>query len=113
DVGLLTILRFWGEVLVSVEYGQLWRRLGPRLTTGGRHRPVFYHPHYLHDANAHPLTGEPATRAAHPDQPRARPRDLLDTSEARACFARTEEAVLALKAAFYDQFTPRLGGPSA
>ena len=27
DLELMTIIRFWGEVLVSVEYGEFWRRM--------------------------------------------------------------------------------------
>jgi hypothetical protein len=43
---LLTILRFWGEVLVSVEYGELWRRMARHLTSDGENRSVFYYPHH-------------------------------------------------------------------
>ncbi|MET9464468.1 hypothetical protein ABZY44_06495 [Streptomyces sp. NPDC006544] len=42
DLRLLTVPRFWGEVLVSVEYGRLWERMGPSFTRGGRNRSRFY-----------------------------------------------------------------------
>jgi len=113
NVGLLTILRFWGEVLVSVEYGELWRRMAPRLTTaGGRNRSCFYHPHHVHDAKAHPLAAESPARTTHSDRLGVRLRQLLGSGEARECFRRTERAVLVLKERFYDQFTPRLSSPA-
>ncbi|MGW2584918.1 hypothetical protein ACWCYZ_26935 [Streptomyces virginiae] len=42
DLRLLTILRFWGEILVSVEYGRLWERMAPLLTGDGENRSGFH-----------------------------------------------------------------------
>jgi hypothetical protein len=113
NVRLLTILRFWGEVLVSVEYGQLWRRMASRLTTAdGGNRSVFYHPHYVHDAKAHPLATAAAGRATHSDQLGLRLWQLVGLPGARDCFMRTEQAVLVVKEDFYDQFTHRLSSPA-
>jgi hypothetical protein len=107
DVGLLTILRFWGEVLVSVEYTRLWRRMAARLRLTGS---MFYHPHAVHDAKAQPLAAAPAASSTHSDQLGLRLWQLLGPGSqgARDCFVRTERAAVGLREAFYDQFTPRL-----
>ncbi|MBE1573756.1 hypothetical protein ACFORH_15480 [Amycolatopsis roodepoortensis] len=102
DVELLTILRFWGEVLVSVEYGELWRRIGPVL--GGK--SVFYYPHHVHDAKSRPLAAASPLSLTHSDQLGLRLVQLIDSSEARERFRETEQAVVAVKTAFYDQFLP-------
>src|SRR3569833_620474 len=39
---LLTILRFWGEVLESVEFGRCWRRLVPLRSSGCENLSRFY-----------------------------------------------------------------------
>ncbi|MBB5851015.1 hypothetical protein ACFQ05_36965 [Amycolatopsis umgeniensis] len=101
DVELLTILRFWGEVLVSVEYGELWRRIGPVL--GGK--SVFYYPHHVHDAKSRPLAAASPLSLTHSDQLGLRLVQLIDSDEARKRFRETEQAVVAVKTAFYDQFT--------
>ncbi|WP_410660053.1 hypothetical protein [Amycolatopsis sp. lyj-112] len=101
DVELLTILRFWGEVLVSVEYGELWRRIGPVLGE----KSVFYYPHHVHDAKSRPLAAASPLSLTHSDQLGMRLVQLIDSSEARQRFRETEEAVVAIKTAFYDQFS--------
>ncbi|WP_037313461.1 hypothetical protein [Amycolatopsis orientalis] len=101
DVELLTILRFWGEVLVSVEYGELWRRIGPMLGD----KSVFYYPHHVHDAKSRPLAAVSPLSLTHSDQLGLRLVQLIDSHEARQRFRDTEQAVVAIKSAFYDQFT--------
>jgi hypothetical protein len=100
DVELITLLRFWGEVLVSVEYGELWRRIGPVLGRGS----VFYYPHLVHDAKSQPLVAEPAQSQTHSDQLGLRLVQLLDSPEAQQRFRVIEQATIGIKAAFYDQF---------
>jgi hypothetical protein len=102
DVELLTILRFWGEVLVSVEYGALWRRIGPVLGDDS----VFYYPHHVHDGKSRPLAAASPLSLTHSDQLGLRLVQLLDTPEARQRFRETEQAVVDIKTAFYDQFLP-------
>ncbi|ANN18674.1 hypothetical protein SD37_25635 [Amycolatopsis orientalis] len=101
DVELLTILRFWGEVLVSVEYGELWRRVGPMLGD----KSVFYCPHHVHDAKSRPLAAASPLSLTPSDQLGSRLVQLIDSHEARERFRDTEQAVVAIKSAFYDQFT--------
>jgi hypothetical protein len=108
DAQLLTILRFWGEVLVSVEYGELWRRMAPRLEGEGENRSRFYYPHHIHDKKMRPLATASMLSSTHSDQLGVRLRQLLDSHKARNCFMRIEKDILLLKMQFYDQFTPML-----
>jgi hypothetical protein len=100
DVELLTFLRFWGEVLVSVEYGELWRRIGPVLGD----KSVFYYPHFVHDRKSRPLAAASPLSITHSDQMGLRLAQLIDSTGAHDHFRDTEEAVIAIKTAFYDQF---------
>lgn len=108
DAQLLTILRFWGEVLVSVEYGELWRRMAPRLKKEGENRSRFYYPHHIHDKKVRPLAAESLLASTHSDQLGVRLWQLLDSDEAEDCFMSVEKDILLLKMRFYDQFTPML-----
>lgn len=108
DAQLLTILRFWGEVLVSVEYGELWRRMAPRLKKEGENRSRFYYPHHIHDKKVRPLAAASLLSSTHSDQLGVRLRQLLESGEAKDCFMSVEKEILLLKMRFYDQFTPML-----
>ncbi|MFF4343349.1 hypothetical protein ACFY00_25885 [Kitasatospora sp. NPDC001540] len=108
DLRILTVLRFWGEVLVSVEYTRLWERMARRLTVEGENRSVFYHPHLLHDAKTAPLAGLAAEPGTHADALAARVAALLVDERSTAVFAELEERAYRIKAEFYDQFRPAL-----
>ncbi|GAB3462949.1 hypothetical protein [Actinophytocola sediminis] len=98
--GLITILRFWGEVLVSVEYEELWRRIGPVLGD----RSTFYLPHKVHDAKVRPLEQGSPLASTHSDQLGLRLWQALGSPAEQTVFRHTEKAVVDLKAGFYDQF---------
>lgn len=102
DVELLTILRFWGEVLVSVEYGELWRRIGPVLGE----ESVFYYPHHVHDGKSRPLAAASALSLTHSDQMGLRLTQLMTDAESQQRFRAIEQAVIDIKTTFYDQFLP-------
>ncbi|MFE5534507.1 hypothetical protein [Streptomyces sp. NPDC056492] len=106
DLRLLTILRFWGEVLVSVEYGRLWERMAPLLTEEGRNRSRFYYPHHVHDAKTHSLATVSLLSGSHSDRLATRVTELLAQEESTDCFRELEERALRLKTRFYDQFLP-------
>jgi hypothetical protein len=108
DLRLLTILRFWGEVLVSVEYGQMWRRMESRLVVDGVNRSRFYYPHHIHDAKAHPITSTSPLASTHSDRLGIRLSEMLTSAEHRASFMEVEEQILAFKTRFLDQFQPLL-----
>ncbi|MFI5766382.1 hypothetical protein ACIA8F_36300 [Streptomyces sp. NPDC051563] len=113
DLRLLTFLRFWGEVLVSVEYGRLWERMGPVFTGrgegegggrgtgrgeggegsggggegsggGGRNGSRFYHPHLVHDAKTHSLAAVSLLSDTHSDRLAARVTELLGRADRAA-----------------------------
>jgi hypothetical protein len=108
DLRLLTTLRFWGEVLVSVEYGRLWERMGPSLTRDGENLSRFYYPHHVHDAKAHSLTTVSVLSATHSDRLAMRMSELLGREGSTDCFKDVEKRALQLKVSFYDQFLPAL-----
>lgn len=108
DLRLLTIMRFWGEILVSVEYDRLWCRMEPLLVRNGENRSRFYYPHLVHDAKAHPLATASLLSTTHADQLGVRLSELLETAGAAESFRETEQAILGLKMTFYDQFAPLL-----
>jgi hypothetical protein len=103
DLAVLTILRFWGEVLVSVEYGEFWRRMQPRFAAAGADSR-FYHPHHHHDGRE-PLARASEGSATHSGRLGACVARLFEGGAAADEFERVEERVLATRLAFYDQFT--------
>lgn len=104
DLRLLTILRFWGEILVSVEYGRLWTRMEPRMARDGENRSRFYYPHHLHDAKKNSLESVSLVSTNHPDRLARRMSELLAGGTSDDCFREMEERSLSVKAGFYDQF---------
>lgn len=110
DLRLLTILRFWGEILVSVEYGRLWNRMEPLLTQDGENRSRFYFLHHLHDAKRHSLATAGLLSTSHPDRLATRLREFLVSGGEGAAdaFKEAEQRSLQVKLRFYDQFLPAL-----
>jgi hypothetical protein len=110
DLRLVTLLRFWGEILVSVEYAHMWERMAPLLTGGDENRSRFYYPHLVHDAKAHPLANVSLLSSTHSDRLATRLHELLARAPSTAAFEEVEEQALHLKESFYDQFLPLLPG---
>lgn len=105
QITVLTILRFWGEVLVSVEYGELLKRMGKMgLKKTGASSSAFYYPHYIHDAKLKPLTSVAVGNATHADQLSSHLIALLDTEEAIEHCIKIEKQIIAIKSGFYQQF---------
>ncbi len=104
DLELMTIIRFWGEVLVSVEYGEFWRRMEDRFAAAGA-TSRFYHPHHHHDGRE-PIATASEASATHSGRLGWCLARLLAADGAAAAeqFARAEAQVLATRMRFYDQF---------
>lgn len=103
DAAVLTILRFWGEVLVSIEYGEFWRRMEGAFESAGR-PSRFYHPHHHHDGRE-PLAAASDASTTHSGRLGAcLARSLAREGGAPEAFDRAEAAVLAARMRFYDQF---------
>jgi hypothetical protein len=109
DLELMTIIRFWGEVLVSVEYGEFWRRMETQFAAAGA-VSRFYHPHHHHDGRD-PLATARDDAATHSGRLGACLVRLLDGDDGEARFAATEARVLALRLDFYDQFRSSPAAP--
>lgn len=105
DAAVLMILRFWGEVLVSVEYGEFWRRMAREFEAAGV-GSRFYHPHHHHDG-CEPLATASEASSTHSGRLGAALARLLseDGGGAAEEFRRVERAVLAGRMRFYDQFS--------
>jgi hypothetical protein len=107
QIKLITLLRFWGEVLISAEYKMLWSRLESMgLQKNGKSQSRFYYPHIVHDAKRRPMDQYSIVNATtHPDQLALSLQDLLDNKkEAIAYCAAIETEIVGIKSAFYDQF---------
>jgi hypothetical protein len=102
DAAVLTILRFWGEVLVSVEYGEFWRRMESRFEAAGA-PSRFYHPHHHHDGRE-PLAAASETSRTHSGRLGACLVSLLEQDGAQETFERVEARILDVRLRFYDQF---------
>lgn len=102
DLKVLTMLRFWGEVVVSVEYGEYWKRMRPHFAAAERKSRFFYE-HYSHDGRE-PLSTASTRSRTHSGQLGETLKGLLDTAEAAEVFAAVESSVLDLRMRFYDQF---------
>ncbi|MGR4882830.1 hypothetical protein ACIPUC_25960 [Streptomyces sp. LARHCF249] len=110
DLRVLAILRFWGEILVSVEYGRLWERMEPLLTQDGQNISSFYYPHHFHDAKSQKLATADLLGTSHADRLATRVSAFLGNGGEGAAdsFREMEQRSLQIKAAFYDQFLPAL-----
>ncbi len=106
DLEVMTILRFWGEVLVSVEYGEFWRRMAPQFEGAGT-RSCFYGPHHHHDGRD-PLGTATDAATTHSGRLGVSLVRLLADDAGEERFVATEERVLALRLDFYDQFAPAI-----
>jgi hypothetical protein len=102
DIPVLTMLRFWGEVIVSVEYGEFWRRMKGQFDAAGV-SSRFYQPHHDHDGRE-PLATASQSSSTHSGRVGACLARLLDDDRGAKLFVRTEEQVLAARMRFYDQF---------
>jgi hypothetical protein len=102
DLRILTIVRFWGEVVVSVEYGEYWKRMAAQFDAAGV-RSRFYFTHYSHDGRESLVTASTRSRT-HSGRLGARVKQLLAASGTGDEFADLEAQVLELRLRFYDQF---------
>ena len=106
QIKLLTLLRFWGEVLIAAEYQMLWPRLESMgLQKSGTHSSLFYHPHFIHDAKRKPLTQRSLVGSTHSDLLAVSLQILLDSEEAFQYCAEIETEIMTIKTGFYDQVT--------
>jgi hypothetical protein len=108
QVGLISFLRFWAEVTVSIEYGCLWPRISERLAKGqSRHkiRSEFYYFHMIHDNRSSDLGKESFLGGlTHAQELAIHLQKLISDEGALDSCLKLEDQACQLKYQFYDQF---------
>ncbi|WP_088243771.1 hypothetical protein [Calothrix rhizosoleniae] len=108
QVGLVAFLRFWAEVLVSIEYSCLWQRISERLSTEkstSKVRSEFYYFHMIHDGRNSDVGKESFLGGLTHSQELAIHLQRLISSEYALLYCiNLEERAYQLKYQFYDQF---------
>lgn len=110
DLALIAFLRFWAEVLVSVEYECLWPRLSERLAHGAAAEGVrseFFYYHMIHDRRQSDIGEEQLLGGLTHSQELARHMaELIDSKEALQIAISQVQRAWELKDRFYRQFLP-------
>jgi hypothetical protein len=110
QVIIVAALRFWAEVLVSVEYSCLWRKISEHLSSphgdSNKPRSEFYYFHMVHDARRSDLGKEAMIgKRTHSQELAIHLVERLICSENDLnCCLDVEEKACNLKCQFYDQF---------
>jgi hypothetical protein len=108
QVGLITFLRFWAEVLVSIEYNCLWQRISERLSnerSSHKARSEFYYFHMIHDSRNSDIGKEKILGGlTHSQELAVHLKELIVSEEALALCLKLTESAYQLKCQFYDQF---------
>jgi len=100
DVRVLAMLRLWGEVVVSVEYGVFWSAMKPLFEASDK-ASSFYFEHYSHDGCEQLAT---ASTRTHSGRLGVCLRDLLSSGSAVDAFEDVETRIVDSRLRFYDQF---------
>jgi hypothetical protein len=108
DLALIAFLRFWAEVLVSVEYECLWPRLSERLAHGPAAdgvRSEFFYYHMIHDRRQSDIGAEQLLGGLTHSQELARHMaELIDNEAALQIAIGQVKRAWELKDRFYRQF---------
>jgi len=108
QLGLVAFLRFWAEVLVSVEYSCLWQRISERLSNGQsphKIRSEFYYFHMIHDSRNSDIGLESILGGlTHSQELAIHLKRLISSEDALGYCLNLQENVYQLKCQFYDQF---------
>jgi hypothetical protein len=108
QLGLVTFLRFWAEVLVSTEYSCLWKRISERLSsskTDSKLRSEFYYFHAIHDEKGSDIGKKGFTGGlTHSQELASHLEELILSDDALLYCIDIEKEVYQLKVQFYDQF---------
>ena len=110
QLALICHLRFWAEVLVSVEYSYFWPRLSERLSHGDvpdRSKSEFFYHHMIHDSRQSDIgTDTLLGGLTHAQELGRQISRLIPNEEGLACAMRQVEQACALKSRSNDQFLP-------
>ncbi|MFM7360874.1 MAG: hypothetical protein ACKO6F_07615 [Cyanobium sp.] len=110
DLALIAFLRFWAEVLVSVEYECLWPRLSERLAhdpTAQGTRSEFFYYHMIHDRRQSDIGAQHLLGGlTHSQELACHMANLINSEEALAIAIAQVDRAWELKDRFYRQFLP-------
>ncbi len=110
ELALICFLRFWAEVLVSVEYTCLWPRLSERLSHAqapDRSKSEFFYYHMIHDRRQSDIGADTLLGGlTHAEELARQISKLIPDETALACAMHQVDEACALKSRFYDQFLP-------
>jgi hypothetical protein len=108
QVGLIVFLRFWAEVLVSIEYSCLWPKISERLSYGQsshKARSEFYYFHMIHDSRNSDIGKEGLLGGmTHAQELAIHLQRLISSEEVLQYCTSLEESIYQIKYQFYDQF---------
>jgi hypothetical protein len=108
QVGIIAFLRFWAEVLVSVEYSCLWQRISESLSNGQSNHKIrseFYYFHMIHDGRNSDIGKESFLGGlTHSQELAIHLQKLISSEEALLYCINLEESAYQLKYQFYEQF---------
>ncbi|MBD2302651.1 hypothetical protein [Nostoc sp. FACHB-190] len=108
QLGLVAFLRFWAEVLVSVEYSCLWERISERLSNGQSNHKIrseFYYFHMIHDSRNSDIGKESFLGGlTHAQELAIHLQKLITSEDALLYCINIENNAYQLKYQFYDQF---------
>jgi hypothetical protein len=109
-LALIAFLRFWAEVLVSVEYECLWPRLSERLAHGpaaAEVRSEFFYYHMIHDRRQSDIgAGQLLGGLTHSQELARHLAELIDSEAALQIAISQVNRAWELKDRFYRQFLP-------
>lgn len=108
QLGLVAFLRFWAEVLVSVEYSCLWQRISERLSNGQppqKIRSEFYYFHMIHDSRNSDIGQESILGGlTHSQELAIHLNRLISSEDALVYCLNLQENAYHFKCQFYAQF---------
>jgi hypothetical protein len=108
QAGLVAFLRFWAEVLVSVEYSCLWPRISERLSnrkSPHKVRSEFYYFHMIHDDRNSDIGKEGILGGlTHSQELAIHLKRIISSEDALVYCLSLQENICQLKYQFYDQF---------
>ncbi len=102
NVKALTVLRLWGEILVSEEYSNFVEKLAKLGLSKEKSR--FYWPHCLHDKKKAALNDFKGEKRTHSDRLTKILQHALISREKIELCANTEQKIFRMKEIFYSQF---------
>jgi hypothetical protein len=107
QIRILTVLRFWGEVLVAIEYQSFWEVLKKRGLSSeeGENKSIFYEPHIVHDSKKKSFTDNDYLMFFnHSDRLTIQLKKHLNSIDDFDFCKKLSNEVLSIKSEFYNQF---------